>query len=231
MAQMQYGKPSLRRLWIRAVPFIGTPGTDDADGQSSGKVICTGSETHTENAMSKLTLRIVRITDPAGAPIATSEISLRRVQRSVHRLLAANVLCSMASITADGRAHTNTAYFSYSPELEIYFLSHQNALHCQNILSNPSMALAIFSSNQTWGSSDCGLQLFGICKQVTGRQATKADRLYDQRFAEYHAWKAGLAPNSPGRDYRFYRFTTNELKVFDEKELGAGIFVLAKVKR
>jgi uncharacterized protein YhbP (UPF0306 family) len=194
-------------------------------------VICTGSETHTENAMSKLTLGIVRITDPAGAPIATSEISLRRVHRSVHRLLAENVLCSIASITADGHAHINTAYFSYAPELEIYFLSHQRALHCQNISSNPSMAMAVFSSNQTWGGSDCGLQLFGICKQATGRQATKADRLYSKRFAEYHAWRAGLAPTSPGRDYRFYRFIANELKVFDEKELGAGIFVLVKVQR
>jgi len=181
--------------------------------------------------MSKLTLRIIRITDPAGAPIAASEISLRRVQRSMHRLLAENVLCSMASITADGRAHINTAYFSYSPELEIYFLSHQNALHCQNILSNPSMAMAVFSSNQTWGSSDCGLQLFGTCKQTIGREAIKANKLYGKRFAEYNAWKADLASDTLGWDYRFYRFTTIEAKVFDENELGAGIFVLAKVKR
>jgi uncharacterized protein YhbP (UPF0306 family) len=181
--------------------------------------------------MTQPTLRIIRITDPAGVPIATSEISLRRVQRSIHRLLAENVLCSMASITVDGRAHINTAYFSYSPELEIYFLSHQKALHCQNILSNPSMAIAVFSSNQAWGSSDCGLQLFGICKQVTRRQVDKAAKLYSKRFAEYNAWKAGLASDSLGQDYRFYRFVTAELKVFDEKELGAGIFVLTNVKR
>ncbi len=181
--------------------------------------------------MSKLTLRIVRITDPAGAPIATSEISLRRVQRSVHRLLSENLLCSMASVTADGCAHINTAYFCYSPELEIYFLSHQKALHCKNILSNPSMAMAVFSSNQSWGSSDSGLQLFGTCKKAIGREAIKADQLYGKRFAEYNAWKADLASDSLGQEYRFYRFVTAELKVFDEKELGAGTFVLAKVKR
>lgn len=181
--------------------------------------------------MTQPTLRIVRIIDPAGEPIPPREISLSRVQRSVHRLLAENVLCSMASISAGNRAHINTAYFCYSPELELYFISHPNALHCQNLLRNPSMAIVIFSSNQSWGGADCGLQLFGTCKQVAGREASKADRLYGDRFAEYRVWKAGLASDSPGRDYHFYRFTTAELKVFDEKELGAGIFVLAKVQR
>jgi uncharacterized protein YhbP (UPF0306 family) len=181
--------------------------------------------------MTRFRLGIVHIVNPAGEPIPTHRISETRVGRSVSRLLDENVLCSMASISADGRAHINTAYFSYSPELEIYFLSHQNALHCQNVLSNPSMAIAIFSSNQTWGGADCGLQLFGTCKQATGRQVSKADKLYGKRFAEYKTWKAGLAPDSPGRDYRFYRFVTAELKVFDEKELGSGTFVLAKLKR
>ena len=181
--------------------------------------------------MTQPTLRIVYIVDPAGEPIPTRGISDKRVRRIVLRLLADNVLCSMASVTVEGHAHINTAYFSYSPELEVYFLSHHKALHCQNILSNPSMAIAVFSSNQTWGSSDCGLQLFGTCKQTTGREATKADKLYGKRFAEYNAWKAGLASDSQGRDYRFYRFVTAELKVFDEKGLGSGTFVLAKVNR
>ena len=181
--------------------------------------------------MTQPKLSIIRIMDPAGESIPSSGISVSRLQRSVSRLVAENLLCSMASITVEGRAHINTAYFSYSPELEIYFLSHHKALHCQNILSNPSMAIAVFSANQAWGSSDCGLQLFGICKQATRRQVDKAAKLYSKRFAEYNAWKAGLASDSLGQDYRFYRFVTAELKVFDEKELGTGTFVLAKVKR
>jgi uncharacterized protein YhbP (UPF0306 family) len=183
-----------------------------------------------DDAMTGPILRIVRIVDPAGVPILTSGITDRRVQRSVYQLLAENVLCSMASITAQGRAHINTAYFSYTPDLKVYFLSHPNALHCQNIVSDPSMALAIFSANQTWGSPDRGLQLFGMCKQATGREASKADKLYSKRFTEYAAWKANLASNTLGLDYQFYRFVTAELKVFDEKEFGAGIFVEARVK-
>ena len=180
--------------------------------------------------MTQPILSVIRIVDAASVPIPMSRITNRQIQRSVYQTLADNVLCSIASVTAEGNAHINTAYFSYTPDLKVYFLSHPNALHCQNILSNPSMALAIFSSNQTWGSPDRGLQLFGMCKQVTGREANKADRLYGKRFAKYAAWKANLASNLPERDYRLYRFITSELKVFDEKELGAGIFVVARVK-
>jgi uncharacterized protein YhbP (UPF0306 family) len=183
-----------------------------------------------ENAMTQPLLSTIRIVDAAGIPIPTSRITNKQIRGSIYQLLADNVLCSMASITPEGSAHINTAYFSYTPDLNVYFLSHPNALHCQNILINPSMAMAIFSSNQTWGSPDRGLQLFGMCKQVTGREASQADRLYGKRFAKYSAWKANFTSDSSGRDYRFYRFITSELKVFDEKELGSGIFVLAKVK-
>lgn len=183
------------------------------------------------DAMTQPIFSIVRIVDPAGVPIPTSRITNRKIQRSVYRLLTENVLCSMASITAQGRAHINTAYFSYTPNLKVYFLSHPNAGHCQNILNNPSMALAIFSSNQTWGSPDRGLQLFGTCKAVARREAGQADKLYGKRFAKYAAWKANLPSDSSGQDYRLYRFVTSELKVFDEKELGAGIFVVARMRR
>jgi uncharacterized protein YhbP (UPF0306 family) len=183
-----------------------------------------------DNLKTQSILNILRIVDPAGVPILTSRITNKQIQRSVYRLLDENVLCSMASITPECRAHINTAYFSYTRDLKVYFFSHPNALHCQNILSNPSMALAIFSSNQTWGNPDCGLQLLGMCKQVAGREVNKVDKLYGKRFAKYTAWKSNFTSDSSGQDYRFYRFNTSELKVFDEKEFGAGIFVVARVR-
>jgi uncharacterized protein YhbP (UPF0306 family) len=182
-----------------------------------------------EAAITQPVLSIVGIVDPAGVPIPISGITDRRVQRSVYRLLAENVLCSMASIAVEKRAHINAAYFAFSPDLNVYFFSHPNALHCRNILHNPSMALAIFSSDQTWGHPDRGLQLFGVCKAATRREISMAEKLYSERFGEYTAWKSALPPDSLGRDYSFYRFIPAELKVFDEKEFGAGVFVVARV--
>jgi uncharacterized protein YhbP (UPF0306 family) len=184
-----------------------------------------------ENAKAQPILRFVRMIDAAGVPVVTSRITNRPIQQSVYQLLAENVLCSMASLTAGGRAYINTAYFAYSRDLNVYFISHPNAVHCRNILSNSSMALAIFSSNQTWGNPDRGLQLFGMCKQATGREASRADKLYSKRFTEYTAWKTDLASDTLGRDYQLYRFVTTGLKVFDERKFGAGIFVVARVSR
>ena len=181
--------------------------------------------------MAMLTLKILHILDPAGVPILTKGISLGRVRRSSFRLLSENVLCSMASITADNHAHINTAYFTYSPELKLYFLSHPNALHCQNVLRNSSMAIAIFPSNQTWGGPDRGLQLFGHCRQATGSEAKLAEKLYSQRFASYTSWKTNVAAQATSREYSFYFFVTTHMKVFDEQEFGGGRFILAKIKR
>ena len=181
--------------------------------------------------MTRPSLKILRVTDPAGEPAKARRITLTEVRRIVSRLLADNVLCSMATVTAQGYAHINSAYFCYSPALELYFISHPNALHCQNLLNNPSMAIAVFSSRQAWGGADCGLQLFGTCKQSTEQEAIKADKLYGRRFVKYRAWKSSLTSDSLGSDFQFYRFATVELKVFDEKELGAAFFVLAKVQQ
>jgi uncharacterized protein YhbP (UPF0306 family) len=188
-------------------------------------------EGYSAGMRARLTLKILHILDPAGVPILPNGISPGRVRRSVFRLLTENVLCSMASITADNQAHINTAYFTYSSELKLYFLSHPNALHCQNVLRNSSVAIAIFPSNQTWGGPDRGLQLFGICRQATGREAKQAEKLYSQRFASYTTWKTNVAAEVPGHEYSFYCFVTTHMKLFDELEFGGGRFVLAKVKR
>jgi uncharacterized protein YhbP (UPF0306 family) len=181
--------------------------------------------------MTRSTLKIIRVLDPAGVSIPTKAISPGRVRRSVFRLLTENVLCSIASVTADNQAHINTAYFTYSLELKLYFLSHPNALHSQNVLRNSSMAIAIFPSNQTWGGPDRGLQLFGNCRQAAGREAKRAEKLYNERFVSYAAWKTDVATEAAGQDYSFYCFTTSYTKLFDEQEFGGGRFILAKVKR
>jgi hypothetical protein len=40
-----------------------------------------------------------------------------------------------------------------------------------------------------------------------------------------------LDPDDLAREYRFYRFVTNRLKVFDEREFGGALFVTAAVGR
>ncbi len=101
---------------------------------------------------------------------------------------------------------------------------------------NSSMAMTIFSSSQTWGNPDRGIQLFGTCREAKGSQRKKAERLYAQRFPVYAMSMAGtsgedLRRAAELRSYTFYRFVPNKVKILDEREFGAMFVVAAVGKR
>ncbi|HJZ86050.1 MAG TPA: pyridoxamine 5'-phosphate oxidase family protein [Polyangia bacterium] len=158
-------------------------------------------------------LTAIRACDPAGARATAPPPG--RLRARVLDILASNRLCSIATVTADRRAHIHTAYFCFSSQLDLFFLSHPSALHCRNLATHRSAAATVFSSAQTWSGPDRGLQLFGTCAPATG-----AERLYARRFPAYTA-----------SEYRFYRFRPRQLKLLDEAEFGDGIFVTATIRR
>jgi len=180
-------------------------------------------------------LRSQRVVDPGGRPVEGRGFPAGRLRRSVLRILRENVLCSMATVSGVNRAHINTAYFSYSDDLELFFLSDRSSHHGRNLLTNPSMAVAVFSTSQVWGTPDRGLQCFGTCRQARGRQREKAERSYGRRFTEYARWMKSLPRDHPTvsrlRSYGFYRFVPRSIMIFDERALGSGVFVEADVIR
>ncbi|SRR5712691_11011801 len=159
-----------------------------------------------------------------------------RIRRSIARILRENVLCSMSTVAPGNRPHINTAYFAYTPDLVLYFLSDPSSRHCRNLERNPSLAMTIFRSKQEWGGQDRGLQLVGMCRQTRGQGARDAERTYAARFPPYGKWMAGLSPAERRqaallRSYGFYRFLPRRIKILDEREFGGAIFVTAAVVR
>ena len=143
-----------------------------------------------------------------------------RLAALARRLLEASTLCAIATVSPGGRAHINTAYFAWGPEFEIVWWSAPQAQHSRNVHANASVAIAVFRSTQTWGGSDRGIQLFGRARELRGRDALDAERLYAARFRSYDADLDA---------YRFYRLRTNRMKLFDERVLGGGTFVTVRV--
>jgi uncharacterized protein YhbP (UPF0306 family) len=138
------------------------------------------------------------------------------------RLLDASTLCAIATVSPAGRAHINTAYFAWGPEFEVVWWSAPEARHSRNIRTKGSVAIAAFRSTQTWGGLDRGIQLFGRARELRGRAALGAERLYAARFRSYEG----------GNDaYRFYRLRTSRMKLFDERVLGGATFVTVAVGR
>jgi uncharacterized protein YhbP (UPF0306 family) len=149
---------------------------------------------------------------------AVAAATLETVARE---LLESSTLCAIATVTQDGLAHVNTAYFAWAaPDFDLVWLSDPAAGHSQNLAQNPTVAVAVYDSGQTWGGPDRGIQLFGTAQEATSQDLPHAQELYRRCFPAY---------NPTGGGYRCYRFRPHRMKLFDEKTLGAGVFVTAAV--
>jgi hypothetical protein len=140
--------------------------------------------------------------------------------RLAGRLLKASPLCSIATVTPAGRAHINAAYFASAPTYDIIWLSAPQARHSRNLKKNPSAAIVVYDSHQTWRNPDRGIMLFGSARELAGSPARDAEDLYAKRFRTYD--RDGSA------GYRFYRMRPQRMKIFHERELGGGTFVTAR---
>jgi uncharacterized protein YhbP (UPF0306 family) len=152
---------------------------------------------------------------------SSRRFSPTRMAKLARRLLDASTLCAIGTVSPGGRAYGNTAYFAYTRDLAIVWISEPRARHSLNLRSNRTASIAVFDSHQTWGGDDRGIQLFGWAEQMIGAAAGDAKRTYAKRFPEY-------VPDENSA-YVPYTFRPRRMKLFDETTLGAGVFVTARV--
>lgn len=151
-------------------------------------------------------------------PVAAS-----RIAEVARLLLDASTLCAIATVAADGSAYVNTAYFAWSPKLDLVWLSEPHAKHSRSVRAGSTVSIAVYDSNQSWGEPDRGIQLFGAAWEPRGAAVAGAESMYANRFPGYRREDLGA--------YRFYVFHPSRLKLFDEDALGAGRFVSARVDK
>ncbi len=170
---------------------------------------------------------------PGGQPRSAlpSGFTESKVLRSLFRILEATTLCSLATVSPDCVAHISHVYFAHSRDLHLYFLSDPRSGHCRHLIANPTMAVSVCDSAQQWGGPDCGIALYGTCREARGRGATLAAQVYGRRFQAYEEWRATLPPRDEAMRWRFYVFDASRVKVFDETQLGSGIFAVASIRR
>lgn len=155
-----------------------------------------------------------------------------RLRKSVFSILETVALCSIATVSPDNEGHINAAYFCYTPELDLYFVSDPATKHCQNITRSPQVAVAVFDTNQPWGEPIRGLQLFGECHRAGLVESTKALSIHAARFHAYGEYVKALSPFEREKSpHRFYVFRPTSMKILDEAEFGEETFVNAEVIR
>jgi uncharacterized protein YhbP (UPF0306 family) len=131
-------------------------------------------------------------------------------------------LCALATTSPGGKPHINHMYFAWAGRFDIFWISYADSIHSRNLARNPSAAVTVYSSNQTWGRPDRGIQLFGSAKEVTGRAAGDAAAAYAARFKAF---------DPDADDLPLYRFRPRTIKMFDERSLDPGTLVTARVTR
>jgi uncharacterized protein YhbP (UPF0306 family) len=158
-------------------------------------------------------------------PIERSRASIDAEQLAivVRQLLDASTLCAIATVSPDGRPHVNTAYFAWGGSWDVVWLSEPAARHSQNVRANGAVAIAVYDSQQVWGNSDRGIQVFGRARELDGAAARDAEALYAQRFARFA--RTNLSA------YRFFRCRPQRMKLFDERALGVATFVAVRIRR
>ncbi len=60
-----------------------------------------------------------------------------------------------------------SVYYTFDSDLNLYYLSAPQTLHCLNIEKNPSVAAAIVDSNQNVNTLKRGIQLNGVAHQIS----------------------------------------------------------------
>lgn len=150
-------------------------------------------------------------------------IGAKRIATLAGQLLDASTLCAISTVSPGSRAHINTAYFAWNSEFDLVWISEPGAQHSRNLSANATAAVAVYDSHLTWGAEDRGIQLFGTACEVKGATARDADAVYARRFPAYRDVDLSA--------YHLYRFRPNRIKLFDERVLGGGVFVTAKIGR
>jgi len=139
----------------------------------------------------------------------------------------------MATRSEAGVLDINAAFYSFSAELELYFLSNPASAHCRNIAHVGDMAVAVFDSRQEWGQSHAGLQLYGRGGPVPAGHAERARASYAARFPRYFDFVLRAAEASDATTgfaaLQFYRFMPTRVKILDEQELGEDVYVTADI--
>ena len=110
-----------------------------------------------------------------------------------------------------------TAYYAVDSDLNLYFLTSPGTIHGKQLVDNPQVAVAIADSPQSPAGKKSGLQISGVCTQITAEAEVRAGLVL---------WRAVLKVESPDYTYegmqagkiqgRIYKIVPKKIKFFNE---------------
>ncbi len=161
----------------------------------------------------------------------SSEKDEEKILKSFYNLLNKNILLTLSTVNKN-EPYSNTAYYIFDKNFNLYIWSEISSKHCQNIKKNNKIAVNIFNSNQTMGSLRQGIQALGRAYIVNNKELIKAGFLYIKRFPKII--KFAKTPKDFHKKVfasKIYKLELNKIKIFDEKTFGEYEYREINVKR
>lgn len=145
---------------------------------------------------------------------------------SVDDLLSQTAICSMATVTTRGESWISTARFSYAEDIRLFFISSAETQHSLNLARNPSIAVAVFDSDQI--GLKRGLQIFGSCGIARGTDLEEGVVGFGRRF-DWFARVVGSPSDLNAKEIHFqlYVVRPSRVKICDEPAFGSDVIVEA----
>lgn len=110
-----------------------------------------------------------------------------------------------------------TAYYVVDQDLNLFFLTGPSTIHGKQLVSNPKIAVAIADSPQNPAGKKAGLQMSGLCTQLTEESEVRS---------ALSKWCDKLQVHSPDYSYdgmqtgkisgRMYKIIPKKIKFFNE---------------
>ena len=151
--------------------------------------------------------------------------SKHEMLKSRQQILNKTALLSLATVSDDGSAHINTAFFCNQDE-ELFFLSDVRSVHCQNLLRRPHVAATVFDSRQSWSADKAGIQISGTASICRDASAALARKRYAKRFPQFASYLKSQRGHLD-KHLQFFAIHIVRYKVLDEKKFGEEIYVSA----
>ena len=150
-----------------------------------------------------------------------------KLNESLFEILKNNTLLSLSTVTPNGNAYINTAFYAFDNKLRIYIITDPKSNHSKNLVKNQSIAISIFDSHfEFWKDKLKGVQLFGKGYKTPILQMHSATYCFIKRFPLFKE----LVKNP--KDFMkktvkvsLYTLEIDRIKLFDETRFGEENFI------
>jgi uncharacterized protein YhbP (UPF0306 family) len=156
----------------------------------------------------------------------TGGVSVEAARKSLHDILSATPLCTIATADVDGNPSASTAFYALDHDGMIFHvLTGPDTEHGRNILANGRAALTVYSTEQAWNDAKRGVQINTRAGLTSEGSVEDALQRYLAAYPGLSKWVRRSEEIETNLENRFFSFVVEQCKIFDEPSFGTEVWI------